>query len=334
MGRTGLSRRRFCSAAVATGLSVGVLRAPMAAASQLGGRPFSDPAIITPMPEDWRSRPIHREPGYDLALAIDQQLFPAVRPLVLDFAAKRNIKVGLQEGTCGIASGALQARMADVTGMCCPPGPLDRFPDVRYHTIGIAAVALIAHPANPLNDIDLAQARRFFGQEGTSWSDLPPSAIATGGEVRAVTRLHCVERPGHWRLLLDTPDDFAADVIEVPTIVDMISTVSRNTQAIGYETLWHVEAQAGRGRVKVLRLGGYHPADGAAVAAGKYPLYRVFNVTSWTASPAATSIAQDLVDHLVANAGAIQPVFGIVPALRLCDAGWRFRGDEVIAEPG
>jgi ABC-type phosphate transport system substrate-binding protein len=304
---------------------------------ELGGRPFSDPARVVPMPDSWRQQSIRRDTGQaaDLALALDQQLYPAVLPLVQKFAKERNVKVAVQEGTCGLAANALVEKTADITGMCCPPGDLDRLPGVRYHTLGIAAIALIVHPSNPVEAVDLASARRLFGGNIKRWSDLPPSGIKTADdrEVRPVARLHCAVRPGHWRLILDNADQFSHDVFEVPAITDMIVEVSQNPTAIGYETLWHVRDHASRAKVKTLRLNGHAPTDNDALATGKYPLYRVFSITTWSEGPAASVLADELGHYLVDHADAIDPVFGFVPISRLRRAGWKFLGDELVGEP-
>lgn len=288
------------------------------------------------MPASWRERGLVRPAGADLALAIDQQLYPAIEPLVRAWASSRKLAVAMVEGTCGIASDSLAARTADITGMCCPPGPLDRLPGVRYHTIGIGALALLVHPSNPVSQVSLAEARKLFGGDIGAWSDLPVSGVGTVGQgrVRAVARLHCAARPGHWRLLLDTADHFALDIVEVPAIQDMLNRVAAEPAAIGYETLWHVADKLEAGKVKALRLDGHGPEDGEALARGVYPLYRVFNVTSWSEAPAADDRAAELVRHLVDSAHRIDPVFGFVPAARLRAAGWHFQGDELVGEPG
>lgn len=305
-----------------------------AAEPELGGRPFSPPGDVVPMPETWHAKPIARPAGADLALAIDQQLYPAILPLVRQFARQHGIQVALQEGTCGVAAGALADKSADVTGMCCPPGPLDRMPGVRYHTIGIAAIALIVHPSNPVSTVSLDQARRLFGGGTRSWAELPMDGIKAGPatDIRAVTRLHCKPRPGHWRLLLDNENLFRPDMHEVPAIRDMIAEVAATPSAIGYETLWHVADNAGRGNVKPLRLGGVAPADRAALAEGRYPLYRVMNITSWQGKNS-TLMASRLAAWLVEKAPEIDPAFGIVPAADLRRHGWVFDGDELVGAP-
>jgi ABC-type phosphate transport system substrate-binding protein len=301
---------------------------------ELGGRPFSAPDTIMQMPQAWLEKRLTRPNKVDIALALDQQLYPAVLPLVRRYAAEHGISVALQEGTCGVAAGALAEKNADITGMCCPPGVVDRLPGVRFHTLGIAALALIANPANRVDDVSLKQARAMFSGTASSWSELPPSGVRGEGDdrVRAVTRLHCKARPGHWRLLLDNADLFTTESFEVPAIRDMIAEVARSRAAIGYETLWHIDANQAAGAVKALRLDGVDPRDGDALARGRYPLYRVFNITSWT-EPDANPAAHALVAYLIAHADDIAPSFGIVPVRALRRNGWQFAGDEVIGEP-
>lgn len=329
-------RRRYFLYLGIGGVSALVVR-PAAARAEatLGGRPFSLPEETAEMPASWRSRAVQRPEGVDVALALDQQLYPALLPMVQHYARETGLKVALQEGTCGIAAAALAEKTADITGMCCPPGPLDRLPGVRYHTLGIAALALIVNPANPLRSVSLDEARRLFSGKARSWSELPSSGIKPGAaaEVQAVARLHCKGRPGHWRLLLDNDGLFSPALVEVPAIQDMITEVSRDRGAIGYETLWHIADKAKAGAVRPLQLDGIDASDGEALAAGRYPLYRVFSITSWRgrdANPEATA----MVDWLVQRAAEMVPSYGIVPVSSLRRHGWRFAGDEIVGHPG
>lgn len=305
-----------------------------AVGSELGGRPFSSPDEVTTMPDSWSAKRLSRPAGADLALAIDQQLYPALLPLIHEFARTNRIKVALQEGTCGVAAGALADKSADITGMCCPPGPLDRMPGVRYHTIGIAAIALLVHPSNAVAEVGLDQARAMFGGHTRSWADLPASGFKAGpaSDIRAITRLHCKPRPGHWRLLLDNENLFAPDMHEVPAIRDMVAEVAGSPTAIGYETLWHVADNAVASKVRPLRLNGADPADRTALAAGRYPLYRVMNITTWQ-GPDGNPLADRLAAWLVARAEAIDPSYGIVPAAELRRHRWRFADNELVGEP-
>ncbi len=331
-----LARRRFLMAAGGLALGSALMR-PYPAASQaksLGGQPFSPPDALTPMPPSWMERPIARPQGVDLMLALDQQIFPALVPFAMKWGQEKGLKLAAQEGTCGLASAALGEKSADITGMCCPPGVVDRLPGVSYHTIGISPVAIIVHPSNPLNDISWEQARALFTGAVQSWSDLPMSGIATKHEVRAITRLHCKPRPGHWKLLIGNPDDFARQALDVTAVKDMIIEVSQTKDAVGWETLYHIADNAQRGQVKILKLNGIHPSDLRATAEGRYPFYRVMGITSWAAGPAVNPKAQDLVATLVASAPAIDPYYGILSAQELRKNGWKFKNDELVGEIG
>ncbi|MBF0355627.1 MAG: hypothetical protein HQL43_10375 [Alphaproteobacteria bacterium] len=333
---TSLDRRRLLG--LMGGLAAGSLLAParlaLADHGELGGQPFTSPDSIMQMPENWVSRGIKRPEGVDLMLALDQQIYPALLPFAMRFGTQNGLKLGAQEGTCGLASAALSEKCADITGMCCPPGAIDRLPGIRFHTIGISAVALIVHPSNPLQDISWAQARALFAGGTRSWSDIPMSGIARKGEVRAITRLHCKPRPGHWRLLIGEPDHFARQALDVPSIKDMIIEVSETLEGIGWETLFHVEANAKIGQVKTLKLGGISPSDEEALARGRYPFYRVMGITSWADAPAAHPMATRLAAELIAQADAIDPRFGIVSVTRLRKHGWKFHNAELVGEPG
>lgn len=303
----------------------------------LGGRPFTDPSDIVPMPDSWRKAPItHKTPKpVDLAVSLDQQLYPALLPIIRDFAKTRGKEIAVQEGTCGISGGVLAEKTADIGGFCCPPAVTDRLPGLKYHTLGIGSLALIVHPNNPRDDVSLKQAQDLFGGHATRWADLPMSGIkaAADRDVRAVARLHCKQRPGHWRLILDDENLFGRDIQEVSAITDMILQVGRMESAIGYETLWHIVRHVNQQKVKLLRVNGVDPRDDAALASGSYPLYRVFNITTWADTPAAKPLADDLASYLIEKAGAIAPEFGILPVQKLRAEGWKFFENELIGMP-
>lgn len=308
----------------------------------LGGRAFSPPSETIPMGDEWEARGIvHKIDGeqkVDLAIALDQQLYPSLGPMIEAYAKSRGIKVAVQNGTCGISAGLLSEKAADIGGFCCPPGITDRLPGLTYHTIGIGSLALLTHADNAQTDVSIDEARGLFANDIRDWSELPMSGIKPGPhtQVRAFARLHCKARPGHWRLILDKDQDFGWNLTEVSAIKDMIKQVSVTPGAVGYETLWHIERQTQleNANVKVLKVDGHSPKDRAALAQGKYPLYRVFNVTTWAKdTPGHSKLADELVDHLIANASKISDEFAIVPASALRKHDWNFAGNELIGAP-
>ena len=317
------------------------LQTPAQANERLfSGRAFTPQDEIILMPDDWVNAPItHKTPQpVDLAIALDQQLYPSLGPMIQNFADERNLRIAVRDGTCGISAGALSEKTVDIGGFCCPPGVTDRLPGLKYHTIGIGALALIAHKQVPVKDVTLTSARALFGGDIRDWSELPMSGVKSNADtqVRAVGRLHCKLRPGHWRLLLDNKEQFSWDLQEVSAIVDMLKQVSQTPGAIGYETLWHIDTQKklNNADVRIIDLDGTSPRDDAALARGGYPLYRTFNVTTWAPGPAHSPLADALIAYLIDHADQIPPAFSIIPAKQLRANGWMFKGNELIGEPG
>jgi len=304
----------------------------------LRGPAFTDPSKTVEMPEDWIRRPIRHAPsleGYDLVVTLDQHLFTPLRPIIDRYARLKNLRIFVNEGTCGISAGMLARKEVDVGGFCCAPGETDRLPGLRFHTIGIDAIALIVHPENPIEDVTLTQARRIFMGEIHRWSELRTSSGERGPDipVQPVGRLHCKLRPGHWRLLLDNEDLFSPSLLEVGAIPDMISQVASNPGAIGYEVVWNTIRYRDSGKVKVLRINGVSPLDQDALIKGGYPLYRVYNLTTWHGRGLTNPEAEGLVQYLLESAEDIPREHNIVPASRLREAGWRFKGDELVGGP-
>ena len=285
-------------------------------------------------PQSWSDQLIRYTDQHvdaDLVVALDQQQFPALRPLIKEFARARNIRIDVANGTCGISAGKLSSKRIDIGGYCCPPGQTDRLPGLAFYTLGIAAIALITHPDNPRADVSMAQARQLFSGEIQNWSALEP-IVESDGPVQAVGRLHCKQRPGHWRLLLDHEDAFSPYLLEVGSIPDMIAQVSYSPFAIGFETLWMIKDFGQDLSVKTLKIDGVAPEDDAAVAAGRYPLYRTYSITVWT-DGAANPLAGELVTWLQQKTVSLAPEYGLISAQRLRANGWQFNGDELVGEP-
>lgn len=303
-----------------------------------GSTAFTNPGKTMDMGAEWESRPISHEDQAekaDIAIVLDQHLYPALLPLIEEYAGKNNLEIAVLDGTCGISAGKLREKKADMAGFCCPPGETDRLPGLAFHTIGIASLALFVNETNPLTDIDLKTTQNIFRGHITHWKELGKDIpIATGKEmIQPIGRLHCKARPGHWRLILDNEDMFSPRLHEVSTIPDMISNVEKKRGAIGYETLWMVEKYEDPIKVKVLRINGYSPFDNEALVAGDYPFYRTFSITTWTDEPAKKSSARELAVYIISNAHRIDSKYGIIPVQKLRQAGWKFTGNELTGEP-
>ncbi|MBF0565659.1 MAG: substrate-binding domain-containing protein [Nitrospirae bacterium] len=303
----------------------------------LRGRPFSDPSKVFHMSDEWVKQPVKYESwaeGAELAVVLDQQLYPAILPLIQEFGHKYGIKIAAIEGTCGTAAGAALRKTADITGMCCAPGETDRLPGLKYHTVGIASVAIIVRKDNPANGISLDDARKMFMGKLTNWAKVKTTGFPSPDvQVKPVVRLHCKSRPGHWCLLLANADLFSTRVIEVSTIEDMLEQVSVIKGSVGYETMWMVGRFRSAGRLKALKIDGVAPGDNENLVKGKYTIYRTFNITSWDGRGVGKKKAGELVGYILANLDRVDPAFGIVTAAGLKKYGWKFNGSEVVGEP-
>jgi ABC-type phosphate transport system substrate-binding protein len=304
----------------------------------LTGDAFSDTGTVQEMPEGWEEMPVRHDPALgrkDIVVTLDQHLYPALLPIIMHYGKTHGLKISVSSGTCGISSGKLAGKAVDIGGFCCPPGFSDRLPGLRFHTFGIAPVAILVHPDNPIDGITLGQARQAFQGTVRNWSEISDARGRPGRNIPVlpVGRLHCKIRPGHWRLLLDNEDLFSTSLHEVGAIPDMIALVSSSPGAIGYEVMWMTLRYGGLGKVRALKINGIDPGEVRSLISGDYPLYRTYNITTWHGDGVSNRHAEELVEHIMERAGQIEAKYGIIPASALRQAGWKFSKEELVGEP-
>jgi len=305
------------------------------------GELFTDPAKQFPMPGEWKDKPIvyDREAeraDADLAIVMDQDIYYTLLPIIQKFGKDNNLKIFVKEGTCGIAAGMLAKKSTDMGGFCCPAGAEDRMPGLRFHTMGIVADAYFVHPDNPVDNLSTSQLRDIYRGKIYRWSELktPQGGPVPDWKIKAIARLHCQKRPGHWRQLLNMDKEFSPRLSEVGSIPDMIAQVAASREAIGEEVLTMVEKNKNLGKVKPVKIDGYRPNDSAALASLKYPFYRTYNLTTWENKNVKNKHAQKLVDYMIKEFEKLEAErYGFVSASRLRQAGWKFAGNELVGEP-
>jgi hypothetical protein len=291
------------------------------------------------MPAGWEKQPVNHDvsiSNIDIAVNLDQQMYRILAPITEEFAKERGLKIAIIDSTCGNSSGMLRRKMVDIGGFCCAPGRTDRLPGLRFHTSGIAPVALFVHPDNPIDNITLEQARKIFMGEISRWSELktPDGRPGPDAMIKPIGRLHCKTRPGHWRLLLDNEDLFSPRMFEVGNIPDMVLQVASAPHAIGHETAWlATEYYKNKGRVKTLKIDGHAPEDLDALLTGKYPIYKTFNLTTWEGKEVENANARELVAYIIKQCEGLDSSYGIIPSSRLKKAGWKFKDMELVVEP-
>jgi len=309
----------------------------------MGAPAFSNPAILGDVPGNWEQMPfkhddVHR--GADLVVALGQQSYPLFHELIAEYAKKNQLKIIVKTGTCGITSGRLRRKSVDIGAFCCPPAKSDRLPGLEFHSLGISPIALIVHPDNPLSNVSSKQAREIFQGQTSRWAQLDNKQTNNFRHlIKPVARLHCKIRPGHWRGLLKNEDQFSPQLFEVGVIADMISQVSRNTGAIGWEVPLMVSYHQTKGLVKMLKIDGHEATDLNYVLSGKYPLYRSYSLTTWKQKNSDKEnnkrhqLAMSLVRYLQQHIEKVHSDISYIPPSQLKRAGWKFLGDELIAEP-
>ena len=273
----------------------------------------------------------------DLVVTLGQQTYPALHEMVAKIAKDKGIKVDIQRGSCGSTAKKLLKKSVDIGTYCCPPGKSDRLPGLEFHTIGIAPLLLVTNTANPVEDVSSDDALKIFQGEYVYWSEVPGteslSSQLTGKTIQPVARMHCKKRPGHWRGLIKGPDSFSPKVQEVGVIPDMIKHVAENKTAIGFETSYMLKVHKEKGELKILNIDGYDPENLEHLLHGKYPLYRTYNLTTWSNAENKNELALQLVKELTEYIEKHGNKINFISSSELRLADWKFKNDELIGQP-
>lgn len=297
------------------------------------GQAFSNPEHVAVMPDKWPNKPVTYDKAMkqaDLVVSFGQQTYPALKNAVAEFAKQRNLNILVQSGTCGISAGKLLRKTIDAGVFCCPPGEDDRLPNLEFHTIAISPIAVIVHKDNPLNNIDINQAREIFQGKIHHWSKLTDDF---NKHIISFGRLHCKKRPGHWTLLLKDKTMFGPKLNEVGVIPDLIAKVDMLPNALSIETPYMVNRFSKLKNVKMLSINNHPVTDTDYVASGEYPLYRTYSITSWSNIPEARKQVLALVDYLKDHIEKHHAIYNFVPVSKLVKAGWKFKNGELVGEP-
>lgn len=294
---------------------------------------FSATGETVAMPQAWRDAPVdyaEKDRGFDLVISLGQQTYPALHKVIGKFAEKSNLKIKVHQGSCGISAGRLVRKKVDIGAFCCPPGKTDRLPGLRFHTVGIAPIALVTNKANPIDNVSLAQARDIFRGKHRHWDELLSGREFGGKRVSPVGRLHCKARPGHWHALLGGEREFSPSLFEVGVIPDMLAQIQDKADAIGYETAYMIKHYKAD-KAKTISIDGMDPMNLDNLRTGKYPMYRAYSLTTWDNNK--PELSRKLIDFVTGYIEEHHGKFGFIPKSRLVAAGWQFTGEELTGAP-
>lgn len=305
-----------------------------AASNSLRGDTFSNPANTLKMPPGWEAKGVDygkKVAEADLVISFGQQTHPALHKITEQYARDNKLKIVIQSGTCGVSAGKLLRKAIDSGTFCCPPSVRDRLPGLEFHTIAISALSVFVNEKNPLDAITTKQARRIFKGKIRHWNELK-TAKSLDNPIKTQARLHCKKRPGHWTLLLKNQEQFSPTLKEVGVIPDLIAKVGQLTDSISIETPFMINTYK-KGPVKMLKIDGHSPSDIDYVASGKYPFYRTYSITTWGNGGKQRERAIKLISFLRQHIEKNAQQLSMVPVSKLKAAGWKFKGDELVAEP-
>lgn len=301
--------------------------------NDLQGEAFTDPDHVVVMPQEWLEKRIEYEDwgkGADIVFLVNQHVFATIEPLVQKFAQEHNYKIALKEGTCGHSWKGNSTKSVDVAMCCCPAALHERLPGLSYHTIGIEAVGLFVNRDNPVDNITFEQAQKIFQGEISNWVEVKGKKEP----INVYIRPHCKNKPGIWHRLLKNVDLFSFQAKELGTIKVNVTQPVEDPNAISFDCIWQLYNYKVYDKVKPLKINGLDPENLKDLASGGYPMYQTYWVTLWDDPRLKNDKAAALVRFLVDEVNQYHIRKGIVAVDDLRKAGWKFKGPEVIGEPG
>jgi len=154
-------------------------------------------------------------------------------------------------------------------GMVCCPLSKDTIASngLTAHPLATEPVHIVVNKSNSVKNLSARNVRAIFRGEITNWSKVggPDKPIVV------VTRNHCKKRPGHWKTIVPSVDDFRKDRINVKSASAMVKRINDFTGAIGHiGATWEYDKND---QVKFIKVGGYAPMA-KNLKNKKYPFYR------------------------------------------------------------
>ena len=173
---------------------------------------------------------------------------------------------------------------------------------LKETTLALDGIAIIVNPQNPVQDLTLEQIAKIYTGEITNWKDVggeDAEIVLIGREAGSGTR-------DGFESITDTKDACQYRQ-ELTSTGDVITTVSRNPNAIGYASLAAIKDS-----VKALTVNGVAPTE-ATVKDGTYLVQRPFVLVT-KEGVALSETAQKFFDFVTsADAASIISAAGAVP---------------------
>ena len=189
---------------------------------------------------------------------------------------------------------------------CCPLSPQEiEEKQIVVHRLAYEPIMILVHWDNPVDNLSQQQVRDIFSGAITNWKEV-------GGEdkpILVVGRLHCKKRPGHWKTILKSTDEFAPRRINVKSARDMARRIAEFPNAIGHiGSTWLFD----RGQpIKVISVDGRRPTA-ASLRDRSYPFFRELSaVTRRNPPPTVKKIIQHV--KTTPTFSRLADEFGLLP---------------------
>ena len=198
--------------------------------------------------------------------AIKEDLEKATGRKVILFGENSMLGVGCN---AGIKAALQNAPKHETFGfVCCPLSDKEvKKNQLKVWPLAKEPIFILVRDDNPISDLSEDQVRAIFRGDITNWQEV-------GGAdkpIVLVTRLHCKDRPGHWKLILPDAKEFRQQRLNVKSAAAMVQRINDFGSAIGHTgSTWKFKPTD---RVKAISINGIAPTA-ENLANGTYPFYR------------------------------------------------------------
>ena len=221
-------------------------------------------------------------------------IFNAIKPDLEQISGRKITLFGkdsmLGQGcNAGIKNARLNGPNKETFGfVCCGLSDAEiKKEKILVHPLALEPVLIMVNNTNPVENLSSKQIRKIFRGEITNWKDV-------GGRDQAIvviTRLHCKNRPGHWKRILPKASDFTQKRINIKSAAEMVQRVSDFPGAIGHVgATWIFESG---NQVRSITVDNIKPTA-KNLQNKKYPFFRKLSaITNESPSPAVLKIIHE-----------------------------------------
>lgn len=115
--------------------------------------------------------------------------------------------------------------------VCCPLSEQEiAEKNLIVYPLAEEPILILVNQKNPIENLSTEQVRSIFRGDISNWKEV-------GGwdkPIAVIARLHCKKRPGHWKTILPSADDFTKSRLNVSNAEEMVKLVTSFDTAIGH----------------------------------------------------------------------------------------------------